>query len=70
MRATLIDWERVLKQMILCDKTAGYIDFVKDKLQFFEDDPMFNETCACYVSREKIRQYMNSHHHSYPQSDG
>ena len=64
MRAKLTDWERVLKQMVLCNKTAGYIDFIKDRLQFFECDPKFKNTVACYISREKIFQYMKSHHHN------
>lgn len=56
---TVSDWERIYSQMVRYNRSEGFVDFVGDKLTFFDSDPKIDGVSACFVTLEDVKEYAN-----------
>jgi hypothetical protein len=47
--------------MVQHNRTEGYMDFVGDKLCFFDDDPYLEYVHACPVTIQKVKSWINNY---------
>lgn len=58
MKVEKTDWLRILEVMKFYSRKDGYVDFIGDKLTFFDSDPQINGVGACYVTIENVKKYI------------
>jgi hypothetical protein len=53
------DWENVLKTMNQYNREGGFVDFVENKLTFFDSCPCINGVNGFYVTKNEVIKYIN-----------
>lgn len=57
VKVTKTDWQHILETMLFYNRKEGYVDFVDDKLMFFDSDPKLNDVGACHVTLGEVKEY-------------
>ena len=59
MNITAEDWSRVYRTMVRYNRAEGYVDFVGERLTFFDSDPCLGGVHACHVTAAEVARYMS-----------
>lgn len=59
-KVTKNDLQYVLDIMIFYNRKEGYMDFIDNKLMFFDSDPKINGIGACHITLNEIKEYINT----------
>lgn len=60
LKVTKSDWERILQTMTFYKRKSGFVDFLGNKLTYFDSDPRIDNVHACPVTQEQVVEYIES----------
>lgn len=53
------EWEAIYNEMVRYNRKEGFVDFINDKLTFFDSDPKINGVSACFVTLSDVSEWKN-----------